>query len=109
MNKKLIASGIFASLLATAGLASVAVAQANAPVPTFAVEQAVEIALAQVPGEVQETDLEREDGMLVYEIDILTADGVEMEVEINADTGEILDIEAEDDSDDDDDHYSDNG
>jgi uncharacterized membrane protein YkoI len=64
--------------------------------------QAVEIALAEVPGEVQETELEREDGVLVYEIEILTADGVEMEVEINADSGEILEIEAEDDDDDDD-------
>jgi uncharacterized membrane protein YkoI len=63
--------------------------------------QAVEIALAEVPGEVQETELEREDGVLVYEIEILTADGVEMEVEINADSGEILEIEAEDDDDDD--------
>lgn len=109
MNKQLITGGVLAGLVATAGLAGVAVAQANAPTPAFTVEQAVEIALAQVPGEVQHTELEREDGMLVHEIEILTADGVKMEVEINADTGEILDVEAENDSDDEDDCYSDDG
>ncbi|WP_439123852.1 PepSY domain-containing protein [Marivita sp.] len=110
MNKKLITSGIAASLFAATGVASVASAQANATPPAFTTEQVTEIALAEVPGEVQETELEREYGVLVYEIEILTADGVEMEVEINADTGEILEVEAEDASDDDDDDdYSDDG
>jgi uncharacterized membrane protein YkoI len=109
MTKKLITSGIFASVLAAAGVASVASAQTNVPEPAFTVEQAMEIALAEVPGEVQETELEREDDMLVYEVEILTADGEEMEVEISADTGEILEIEAEDDSDDDEDDDSNNG
>lgn len=110
MNKKLITSSIFASVLAAAGAASISFAQANAPAPAFTIEQAKEIALAEVSGVVQETELEREDGKLVYEVEILTADGVEMEVEINADTGEVLEIEAEAASDDDDDEdYSDNG
>lgn len=101
MNKKLMTSGIFASVLAAAGIAGVASAQTNAPTAAFTAEQARQIALAEVPGEVQETELEREDGMLVYEVEILTADGVEMEVEINADTGKILEVEAEDANDDD--------
>jgi hypothetical protein len=35
-------------------------------------------------------ELEREDGCPVYEIEILTADGVEMDVEIDANTGAVL-------------------
>ena len=97
MTKKLITGGILASLLAAAGTAGFVATQANAGAPGLTEAQAVEIALAEVPGEVQETELEREDGMKVYEIEILTADGVEMEVEINADTGEILEIEADED------------
>ena len=38
----------------------------------------------------------------IWEVEILTADGQEMEVEIDAQTGNILEIEAEDDDDDDD-------
>lgn len=103
MSKKLIAGGVLAGLLASTGAAGVVYAQApSADMANLTEMQAVEIALAEVPGEVQETELEREDGVLVYEIEILTADGVEMEVEINADSGEILEIEAEDDDDDDD-------
>lgn len=97
MNKKLITGGIVAGVLAAAGAAGFVTTQANAQPPALNEAQALEIALAEVPGEVQEAELDREDGMQVYEIEILTADGVEMEVEINADTGEILDIDVEDD------------
>ena len=58
-------------------------------------EQIIEIALSEVPGEVQEVELEREDGMRVYEVEILAADGVEMELEIAADTGDVLKIKAD--------------
>lgn len=97
MNKKLITGGIVASLLAATGAAGILTTQANAETPALTEAQAVEIALAEVQGDVQETELDREDGMQVYEIEILTADGVEMEVEINADTGEVLEVDAEDD------------
>ncbi len=106
MSKKLVTGGILAALLTTAGAAGVVASQTVAfDAPTLTEAQAVEIALAEVPGEVQEAELEREDGMHVYEIEILTADGAEMDVEINADTGEIFEIEAEDVDDDDDDDF----
>jgi uncharacterized membrane protein YkoI len=101
MNTKLIAGGILAGMLATAGTAGVVAAQSATEAPGLSTEQAIQIALAEVPGDVQETELEREDGMQVYEIEILTADGVEMEVEIDAQTGAVLEIEVEDDLDDD--------
>ena len=102
MDKKLIAAGTLASLIAATSIVGFASAQSTAVV-NLTEEQAIALALAEVPGEVQETELESEDGMDVYEIEILTAEGVEMEVEIDANSGEILEVEAEDDHDCDDD------
>ena len=69
--------------------------------PVSAKEQAIEIALLEVAGEVQDVELEKEDGMMVYEIEILDANGQEVEVEIAADTGAVIEVETEDDDDDD--------
>lgn len=54
------------------------------------IEQAMAIALARVPGQVVKAELDYDDGMLVYEIDIRTAAGYKYEVEIDANTGVIL-------------------
>lgn len=53
------------------------------------------IALAAVPGEVLQVDLENEDGQDIYEIKILTQTGRVIEVEIDAATGSILKQEVE--------------
>ncbi len=58
-------------------------------------EAAIQIALQQVPGQVIKVELDYEYGMLVYEIDIRTQSGV-YEVHVNANTGQILKIEMED-------------
>ena len=99
MSKKLITSGVLASMILAAGTAGMVSAQSAAEATGLSEEQAIEIALAEVGGELQEAELEREDGMSVFEIEILTADGTEVEVEINAETGEILEIDEEDDDD----------
>ena len=44
----------------------------------------------------QEVELERHRSTQIYEIEILAADGTEMEVEIDAKTGNVLMVEAED-------------
>lgn len=49
------------------------------------------------PGQVTEVELEYEDGLQVYEIDVITRDGRLIEVDMNAATGEIVDIDEEDD------------
>lgn len=49
----------------------------------------------QHPGQVTEVELEIEDGILVYEVDLITAQGRLIEVDINAATGEIVDIDDE--------------
>jgi len=48
------------------------------------------------PGEVLEVELEREDGRLIYEIEILERSGRVLEYEIDARTGDILKVEGDD-------------
>ena len=103
MNAKIVSGGALAGLVLTGAVASSLSAQSAATVTGLTAEQVMAIALAEVPGEVKEMELETEDNMQVWEVEILAANGTEMEVEINAETGDILEIEAEDDDDDDDD------
>jgi len=51
---------------------------------------------ARVPGKLIETKLERDDGLIVYDLKILRPDGRVQEVEVNAATGRILKIEDDD-------------
>lgn len=55
-------------------------------------ETAIQIALQQVPGQVIKVELDYENGILVYEIDIRTTSGV-YEVHVHAITGQILKVE----------------
>ena len=59
-------------------------------------EAAIQIALQRVPGQVIKVELDYENGVLVYEIDIRTLTGI-YEVHVNAADGQILKIEREDD------------
>mgnify|MGYP001199470389 FL=1 len=59
-------------------------------------EAAIQIALQRVPGQVIKVELDHEDGILIYEIDIRTQTGV-YEVHVHAATGQILKVEREDD------------
>ncbi|MEN1936778.1 PepSY domain-containing protein [Paenibacillus sp. 102] len=73
------------------------------PAPMFrqriTLQQAKEIALKQVPGQILHVDMDLEHGVLVYEIFILTPQNRLFEVEILAKTGKILKIEEENDFD----------
>lgn len=62
-------------------------------------QQAQEIALKRVPGKIQHVDMDLENGVLVYEVFILTADNRIFEVEIIAKSGRILKVEQENDFD----------
>jgi len=62
-------------------------------------QQAREIALQRVPGKVLHVDMDLENGVLVYEVFILSPNNVIYEVEILAKSGRILKIEQEDDFD----------
>lgn len=51
---------------------------------------------AKVPGELLEVELELEDGVYVYDIKLLGPNGRVVEVEADAKTGKILEIEDDD-------------
>jgi uncharacterized membrane protein YkoI len=61
------------------------------------VDQAMSIALAEVPGKVIETEIEKEDGKLVWEISVLDDQHQTFELEIDANSGELLKKELDDD------------
>ena len=60
-------------------------------------EEAVNIALTAATGDVEEVELESENGLLIYEVELSSA-----EVMIDAQTGEVLEVETEDEDEDDD-------
>ena len=94
--KKLIAGATLTTLLAASLGAGIVTAQTKINQKATVTEtQAIVIALAEVPGEVKETELEHERGMLIYEVEIAAADGQNMEVEIDAQTGKVLEVEVD--------------
>ena len=54
------------------------------------------LALREVPGEVIEVELEREGGLLIYEIEVLARTGRVRKVKLDARTGAVLRVEDED-------------
>jgi uncharacterized membrane protein YkoI len=74
--------------------------------PKISEDEAKRIAEEYLGGTAISVDLEREDddffggGQLIYEVVVETADGL-FEVEIDADTGEVLEVERDDGNDDD--------
>lgn len=58
----------------------------------ISIDDAMAIALERVPGEVVKVELETENGLLVYEVDIINMQGIKYEVEIDAQTGEVIKI-----------------
>ena len=48
------------------------------------------------PGKIIEIELEKEDGLIVYEVEILGKDGVVREIYINAKTGKLLAVKEDD-------------
>ena len=58
----------------------------------ISMDQAMQIALQQVPGQVVKAELEVEHGIVIYEIEIRTHEGHKYEVEIDANTGNVLKV-----------------
>jgi uncharacterized membrane protein YkoI len=69
----------------------------------ISIEQARKTALERVAGTITEEEIEIENGVLVYSIEIRDANGKTHDVEVDAKTGEIVRVEEEDEDDDDDD------
>lgn len=62
-------------------------------------QQAQEITLKRVPGKILHVDMDLENGVLVYEVFILTPENRVFEVEILAKSGIIIKIDEENDFD----------
>ncbi len=60
-------------------------------------KQAEEIALKKIPGEIIEGDLEKEDGKLIYSFEIRKSDNTIFDVEVDANTGEVIKAQIDDD------------
>jgi uncharacterized membrane protein YkoI len=60
-------------------------------------EQLLQVALQRYPGaELLEAELEEEDGVLVYEVELLTAQGIVRELELHARSAQVLKDEVDD-------------
>ena len=104
MNKKLIAGGAITGVALAGGFAAMVSAQTVADATNLTEEQVIEIALLEVPGEVEEVALENHRGRQFFEVEVIAADGgEEVEIRIDADSGEVLKVKADDDDCDDDD------
>ncbi len=62
----------------------------------LSMEEAIATAKAKFPGKVLEAELENEHGQAVYEIEIASTTGVVTEIKVDAQSGELLDSEVED-------------
>ncbi len=62
----------------------------------LSMEEAIATAKTQFPGQVLEAELEREDGQVVYEIEIVSTTGVVTEIKVDAESGELLSSKIED-------------
>lgn len=96
MKTNLIAGGTLTALLLAGGVTGMVSAQSVAEATGLTADQAIAIALTEVPGELTEVEREYENGRQVFEIEIIDADGAEIEVEIDAETGDILTVEVDD-------------
>jgi uncharacterized membrane protein YkoI len=67
--------------------------QSAAPTPKISIEQASAAALKAVPGRVTSVVIERKRGKEVYVVEIQTRSGVEKDVFIDLDTGQVLGTE----------------
>ena len=61
----------------------------------ISLNEAVEKALNAAPGNVLKTELENEDGFLVYEVEVVTADKSIRDVKVDAGSGKVLALEKE--------------
>ena len=96
MNTKLITAGALSGLVFASGFAGLVSAQSAAEATGLTEEQIIEIALTEIPGEVLEIEQDREDGVEVYEVEIMDEAGDEFELILAAETGEILEVEEDD-------------
>ena len=66
-----------------------------AAVAKVTIEQAIKTAMDKISGKVVEAELEKKHGMLVWEVEVVTAENKVMEVHIDAESGAVIKVEEE--------------
>jgi uncharacterized protein HemX len=96
-GKKLAVGAAILAILALGGGVAIAAQQQGPEEPKVDRAAAEEAALSTVPGEVRETELEREGGSSVYEVEVAGKDGDLHEVTVSASDAKVLGQETEGD------------
>lgn len=97
MDRRSILVATLVVIMAAVATGAVALAQGGSPEASIPEDDAVATARAAVPGEVVEVELEDEEGVVAYEVEIATADGSVIEVLVDANSGEVIGQEVDDD------------
>jgi lipopolysaccharide export LptBFGC system permease protein LptF len=92
-GRKLAVGVVTVAVLALGG--GVAVAGQQKEQPKVDQAAAEEAALGAVPGEVKKTELENQNGSVVYEVEVVGKDGKLREVTVDAGNGRVLGQEME--------------
>lgn len=94
-SKKILSGAVFAGVLVAGGVAFAD----NEPSLEGAMplHQASDLALNWVPGTIVEAELENEDGVTVWEIEIVDSNNQTMELVIDATSGKLLSQHLDDD------------
>ncbi len=95
MASLLTRTGVITLALLATGLLANGVVHAQAP-QEIEVQQAIKVALERVPGTVTEVESDRHLGRAVFEVEILSAQGPEYEVTVDAASGEVLEAKLDD-------------
>lgn len=61
--------------------------------PTISIQDSIQIALSHISGQVMKVELETENGFLFYEVKIVTPQGVPYEIKVDANKGNVVNIE----------------
>jgi hypothetical protein len=77
------------------GLGIVFVSDASAQTTKVGMKKAKEIAMHQVTGKIKSSELEKENGKLIYSFDIRNSKGTITEVTVDAYTGAVISTEEE--------------
>ena len=98
MRRRVLLIAVTAVVLIIGGVTAAVALSGNEP-PEVAVTEAEAVAAATevVPGDVVEVELEKEDGVLQYEVEIEAEDGAIYEVMVDPDTARVLGQELDDD------------
>lgn len=59
-------------------------------------QESIDIALEEVSGNVSDVELEKEDGIIIYSVKVTDDDGRRQEIVVDANSGKVLNVEADD-------------